>query len=73
MARADRYTSKRRCGGCYYEKYIENGNFLEPTKGKCEVLKIVWEYMIKLYILSESSNNIEKIKESFNDEEIAYI
>ena len=36
-------------GGCYYEHYIENNTTNIPAAFKCEITKIQWEYLIKLY------------------------
>ena len=50
-------------GGCFYEKYINNGNTFDPPLAKCEVYKIQAEYFLKLYVKLEELGIISRLEE----------
>lgn len=50
IAECNNCWAKFLCGGCcYFAKYEENGNFIEPVQSSCELTKLFWESMLQLY------------------------
>lgn len=55
-------------GGCYYEKYMINGNLVTPPKPKCKLFKIQTEFFLKLYVFIETHNYIDQFCKSISNE-----
>ena len=51
-------------GGCFYEKYISNGNIVEPVEAKCIINRLKYQYIIGLYVLLEKDNLIPQLEKS---------
>jgi uncharacterized protein len=60
-------------GGCYYEKYMTNGNTIDPPLSKCEVFKIQAEYFLKLYVQLEELGIMSKLEENIDNNFPVYI
>ena len=45
-------------GGCYYEKYVESGDITIPSYHHCNILNIVWESMISLYLRLQATDKL---------------
>ena len=45
------------CGGsCYFSKYEENNNFIDPIPSSCELTRLFWETMLNLYVRLQDEN-----------------
>jgi radical SAM additional 4Fe4S-binding domain len=55
------------CGGsCYFAKYEENGNMVDPVLSSCELTRLYWESILKLYSNLQEINPVNTYLANYN-------